>query len=159
MLPQTTSVGSFISLTQNGLAVNTTIQTIKGVSYVFFDAGNGNYVATYAVTAPGGGNNAALAQITPTPDSASANFPNYLGQNYPNPFSLNTRINYSIAESNVVELILYDMQGRPVKVMVNDLKAAGNYVYDLNTGNLANGVYFYRIRSGSFVDVKKLIIE
>jgi hypothetical protein len=159
MLPQTISVGSFISLTQNGLAVNTTTETIKGISYVFFDAGSGNYVATYAVTAPGGGNNAALVQITPTADSASTNFQNYLGQNYPNPFSLNTRINYSIAASNVVELILYDMQGRPVKIMVNEVKAAGNYIYDLNTGNLAKGVYFYRIRSGSFMDVKKLIID
>ncbi len=159
MLPQTISAGSFISLTQNGLAANTTIETIKGISYVFFDAGNGNYVATYAVTAPGAGANAALAQITPTADSASSIFQNYLGQNYPNPFSLNTRINYSIAESNVVELILYDMQGRPVKIMVNQAKEAGNYIYDLNTGNLAKGVYLYRIRSGSFMDVKKLIIQ
>ena len=159
MLPQTISAGSFISLTQNGLAVNTTIETIKGISYVFFDASNGNYVATYAVTAPGAGSNPALAQITPALESDSTNFTNYLGQNYPNPFSLNTRINYSIAASNVVELILYDMQGRPEKVMVNEVKKAGNYVYDLNTGNLAKGVYFYRIRSGSFIDVKKLIIQ
>ncbi|HLA60129.1 MAG TPA: DUF4082 domain-containing protein [Puia sp.] len=159
MLPQTISAGSFISLTQNGLAANTTIETIKGISYVFFDASNGNYVATYAVTAPGAGNNAALAQITSAADSVSSIFPNYLGQNYPNPFSLNTRINYSIAASNVVELILYDMQGRPVKTLVNEVKQAGNYIYDLNTGNLAKGVYFYRIRSGSFVDVRKLIIE
>jgi hypothetical protein len=159
MLPQTISAGSFISLTQNGLAVNTTIETIKGINYVFFDASNGNYVATYAVTAPGAGSNPALAQIAPASESDSTNFTNYLGQNYPNPFSLNTRINYSIATSNVVELILYDMQGRPEKVMVNEVKKAGNYVYDLNTGSLANGVYFYRIRSGSFIDVKKLIIQ
>jgi hypothetical protein len=159
MLPQTVSAGSFISLTQNGLAVNTTLETIKGIPYVFFDAGNGNYVATYAVTAPGGANNAALAAIIPGTDSASSNFINYLGQNYPNPFSQNTRINYSIAASNLVELILYDMQGRPVKLMVNELKEAGNYKYDLNTGNLSKGIYFYRIRSGNFMDVKKLIIE
>ena len=43
--------------------------------------------------------------------------------------------------------------------MVNEVKEAGNYFYDLNTGNLAKGVYFYRIRSGSFTDVKKLIID
>jgi hypothetical protein len=124
---------------------------------VFFDAGNGNYVATYAVTTPGGGANAALSLITPS--DSSSNFVNYLGQNYPNPFTLNTRINYSIAASNIVELILYDMQGRPVKIMINEVKAAGNYFYDLNTGNLAKGVYFYRIRSGNFTDVKKLIIQ
>jgi hypothetical protein len=51
------------------------------------------------------------------------------------------------------------MQGRPVKVLVNEVKKAGNYIYDLNTGNLTKGIYFYRIRSGGFIDVKKLIIE
>jgi hypothetical protein len=157
MLPQNVSAGSFISLTQNGVGVNTTIQTIKGINYVFFDAGNGNYVATYAVTA-GGGSNAALIPITQATDS-TVTFVNYLGQNYPNPFTLNTRINYSIAASNIVELILYDMQGRPVKIMVNELKAAGNYMYDLNTGNLTKGIYFYRIRSGNFTDIKKLIVD
>ena len=81
-----------------------------------------------------------------------------MGQNYPNPFHQNTRINYSIAPSGLVELILYDMQGRPVKLMVNEMKGAGNYVYDLKQ-TLAKGVYFYRIRSGKFTDIKKLIIQ
>jgi hypothetical protein len=155
MLPNVVAAGTLISLTQNGIAASTTITTIKGVDYVFFDAGSGNYVATYAVTAPAAAN---LHSIIPTEDSATT-FSNYLGQNYPNPFYQNTRINYSISYTGQVELILYDMQGRPVKMMVNTVKDAGNYVYDLNTSNLAKGVYFYRMRSGSFSDVKKLIVE
>jgi len=72
--------------------------------------------------------------IVPTEDTtASVKLSYYLGQNYPNPFYQNTRINYSIASNGEVELILYDMQGRPVKLMVNEIKEAGNYIYVLNT--------------------------
>ena len=154
MLPRVVSAGSFISLTQNGVAVNTTTDSIKGVSYVFFDAGSGNYVASY-----GAATSAQTYHIVPTEDTATVTPTYYLGQNYPNPFFQNTRINYSIPVSAKVELVLYDVQGRPVKIMVNEMKAAGNYLYDLNTESLAKGVYFYRMQSGNFTSVKKLIID
>jgi Domain of unknown function (DUF4082)/Bacterial Ig-like domain/Bacterial Ig domain/Secretion system C-terminal sorting domain len=159
MLPRVVAAGTFISLTQNGVAVNTTTDSIKGISYVFFDAGSGNYVATYGLSAPSGAT-PLVTHYAPTADTAAAmTYAYYLGQNYPNPFNQNTRINYSIPASAMVELILYDMQGRPVKIMVNELKQAGNYEYDLNTENLAHGVYFYRMRSGDYSAVKKLIIQ
>ncbi len=159
MLPNAVSAGTFISLTLNGVPVNTSTDSIKGVRYIFFDALSGNYVATYGLTAPGNSGKP-LIQITPTLDTtATTQWTNYLGQNYPNPFTQNTRINYGIAVTSHVELILYDMQGRPVKILVSGMKEAGNYSYDLNTGNLAKGMYFYKIRSGNFMDVKKLIIE
>jgi len=155
MLPRVVSAGSFVSLTQNGITVPTTTDSIKGVSYIFFDAGNGNYVANYGTTIT----NAQTLHLTPTEDTAIVSPTYYLGQNYPNPFFQNTRINYSIPVSAKVELVLYDVQGRPVKIMVNEMKTAGNYLYDLNTESLAKGVYFYRMRSGNFTAVKKLIID
>lgn len=155
MLPRTVSAGSFISLTQNGVAITTTTDSIKGVSYVLFDASGGNYVANYGTT----GTTAQNFHLVPTEDTATATITYYLGQNYPNPFSQNTRINYSIPISAEVELVLYDMQGRPVKIMVNGMKEAGNYEYDLNTESLAKGVYIYRMRSGNFTSVKKLVIQ
>jgi hypothetical protein len=155
MLPRVVSAGTFISLTQNGVAVNTITDSIKGVSYVLFDAASGNYVANYGATAP----NAQNLHLVPTEDTATATLTYYLGQNYPNPFYQNTRINYSIPITAKVELVLYDMQGRQVKIMVNGMKEAGNYLYDLNTESLAKGVYIYRMRSGNFTAVKKLIIE
>ena len=158
MLPNTVSAGSFISLTLNGVPVTTTTDSIKGVRYILFDALNGNYVATYGVTAPANAGRLAIA-IIPTADTATQEVSNYLGQNYPNPFNQNTRINYGVATAGQVEMILYDMQGRPVKILVSGMKEAGNYTYDLNTGGLANGVYFYQLRSGNFIAVKKLIIE
>jgi Domain of unknown function (DUF4082)/Secretion system C-terminal sorting domain len=85
----------------------------------------------------------------------------FLGQNYPNPvpMSQNTRIEYSVPISSKVELVLYDMQGRPVKIMVDEMKNAGRYSYDLNTGVLAKGLYIYTLHSGSFHDVKKLVVQ
>ena len=54
MLPVQVSAGNFISLTRNGSAVNTSTELIKGINYVFFDATNGNYVASYGVNSPAG---------------------------------------------------------------------------------------------------------
>ncbi|MDP4251922.1 MAG: DUF4082 domain-containing protein [Bacteroidota bacterium] len=159
MLPAAVSAGSFISLTQNGIAVNTTTETIKGISYVFFDAASGNYIANYGGAAVPSAKTAIGVQGMPTEDSAEIKFSYYLGQNYPNPFYQNTRINYSVPASAQVELILYDLQGRAVRIMVDEVKPAGSYAYDLNTLSLAKGIYFYRMRSKDFTAVKKLIVE
>jgi hypothetical protein len=159
MLPSVVSAGSFVSLTQNGIAVNTTSETIKGISYVFFDAGNGNYIANYGGVVTPSDKTTQAIHLIPTEDSSSVKFSYYLGQNYPNPFYQNTRINYSIPAAGEVELILYDLQGRPLIEMVNGTKDAGNYVYDLNTTNLAKGIYFYRMISGNYIAVKRLIIQ
>jgi hypothetical protein len=92
-------------------------------------------------------------------NDSTSNFSYFLGQNYPNPAYQNTRIDYSIPVNARVELILFDMQGRPVKIMVNDIKNAGKYSYDLNTSVLAKGLYLYSLHSGSFYAVKKLIVQ
>src|ERR1700681_1258571 len=121
MLPSVVSAGSFVSLTQNGIAVNTTSETIKGISYVFFDAGNGNYVANYGGVITPSDKTTQAIHLIPTEDSSSVKFCYYLGQNYPNPFYQNTRINYSIPLRSETELKLYDVHGRLVMVMVNGI--------------------------------------
>lgn len=158
LLPRSIASGTFINLSQNGIPVNTTTDSIKGIVYILFDASNGNYVATYSQT--GLTNQGIQANhLVPTADSVSLVPSDYLGQNYPNPSYHNTRINYSIARSGFVDLVLYDVQGRPVVIMVNQIKESGNYVYDLNTAQLAKGIYFYRMRSGNFSAMKKLIVQ
>jgi Domain of unknown function (DUF4082)/Secretion system C-terminal sorting domain len=82
-----------------------------------------------------------------------------LGQNYPNPVAQNTKIEYSIPVSSGVKLVLYDIQGRPVRILVNETKNAGRYSYDLNTGVLAKGLYIYSMHAGNFHAVKKLVIQ
>ena len=82
----------------------------------------------------------------------------YLSQNYPNPFNPLTTINYSIAKAGNVEIKVYDLLGREVAALVNDFKQAGSYQVTLNAVNLSSGVYFYRINSGDFSSVKRMIL-
>jgi predicted acyl esterase len=81
-----------------------------------------------------------------------------LMQNYPNPFNPATTINFSLAAAGKVELKVYDILGREIMTLVNDFKDAGSHSVFFNAANLSSGVYFYRISSGSFNDVKKMVL-
>ena len=82
----------------------------------------------------------------------------YLAQNYPNPFNPTTIIKYDLPQKSFVELKIYDILGRQVHTLVNEEKLAGTYQVDFNSNNLASGVYFYRIKTGDFTKVKKMIL-
>lgn len=79
-----------------------------------------------------------------------------LEQNYPNPFNPTTQINYSVAKEGLVKISVYDMLGREVQVLVNEIKNAGYYAVDFDGANLSSGFYFYRMESGNFIDTKKM---
>jgi hypothetical protein len=53
---------------------------------------------------------------------------------------------------------IYDVLGREVRTLVNEVKMAGNYTVDFNASELASGVYFYRLESNDFTDVKRMIL-
>ena len=71
-----------------------------------------------------------------------------LSQNYPNPFNPSTTINYSLGKESLVNLIIYDMLGRTVTTLVDEMKTPGSYAVTWNARDLASGVYFYRIELG-----------
>ncbi|MGE5457395.1 MAG: right-handed parallel beta-helix repeat-containing protein [Methanococcaceae archaeon] len=77
-------------------------------------------------------------------------------QNYPNPFNLGTNITYSIGSDGNVLITLYDILGRKVRTLLNETKPAGTYKISFNGAGLASGVYFYKITSGSYTQIKKL---
>lgn len=81
-----------------------------------------------------------------------------LGQNYPNPFNPATRIKFSVPKQSLVVIKIYDVLGREVKTLVNDIKAAGNYEIEFNGSEFASGIYFYRMESGDYTEVKKLVL-
>jgi hypothetical protein len=81
-----------------------------------------------------------------------------LSQNYPNPFNPSTVINYQIAKAGNVTLKIYDVLGREVSTLVNEEKPAGSYSYSFNASTLSSGVYFYQIRSGSYISTKKMLL-
>jgi len=86
-----------------------------------------------------------------------------LSQNYPNPFNPTTVIKYALPENQYVSLNVYNLLGQVVTTLVDGQKDAGYYQVLWNGKNcsgqeVASGVYFYRIKAGSFVKVKKLVL-
>lgn len=90
----------------------------------------------------------------------SGYYPSYykLSQNYPNPFNPVTRISYEIPRQGYVSLKIYDVLGREVKELVNEIKSPGFYSADFNATELSSGIYFYRVECNGFSDVKRMIL-
>ncbi|HAX47870.1 MAG TPA: hypothetical protein DCX92_02690, partial [Bacteroidetes bacterium] len=81
-----------------------------------------------------------------------------LSQNYPNPFNPTTNIKLQIPKAGNVKLTVFDVTGKEVAVLVNENLSAGEYKVDFNAHGLTSGVYFYRIESAGFIDVKKMML-
>jgi hypothetical protein len=81
-----------------------------------------------------------------------------LSQNYPNPFNPSTKIEYSLPEASMVRLSIYSSLGQEVASLVNEYKTAGKYIVDFNASNLPSGMYFYKLQSGNFNSVKKMML-
>jgi phosphatidylserine/phosphatidylglycerophosphate/cardiolipin synthase-like enzyme len=93
-----------------------------------------------------------------------------LSQNYPNPFNAETNIRYSIPphpfpyqaegerEGSFVSLKIYDILGREVAILVNEIKPAGTYTLTWNASHLSSGVYFYRLQSQNAILNRKMLI-
>jgi hypothetical protein len=81
-----------------------------------------------------------------------------LAQNYPNPFNPSTTISYSLPKDGYVTLKVYDILGRVVETLVNNFQKTGNYRINFNASELATGIYFYRLQSGSFISTKKMLL-
>ena len=81
-----------------------------------------------------------------------------LSQNYPNPFNPVTMINYELPVKGIVTIKVFDILGREVSTLVNEVKDAGSHEVMFDASKLSSGVYFYRIISGNFTDTKKMIL-
>jgi hypothetical protein len=81
-----------------------------------------------------------------------------LSQNYPNPFNPSTKIQYLINSKQKVTLKVYDLLGREIATLVNEEKPAGTYEIIWKAESIPSGVYFYQLRTGSFVETNKMIL-
>src|SRR5205085_12490134 len=81
-----------------------------------------------------------------------------LAQNYPNPFNPSTQISFGLPKTGHVELKVYDIAGREVATILNEIRQAGNYNVEFNASEFASGVYFYTIRSNDFTETKKMVL-
>jgi hypothetical protein len=73
-----------------------------------------------------------------------------LYQNYPNPFNPITKIKYQLSEVGFVSIKIYDVLGNEIATLVNEEKPAGKYEVKFNGAGLSSGIYFYRIKAGSY---------
>ena len=87
-----------------------------------------------------------------------------LEQNYPNPFNPITKIKFDIAPLSrraggvLTSLKIYDITGREIQTLVNEKLNPGSYEVTFDGSNFASGVYFYQLRTGDFIETKKLVL-
>lgn len=82
-----------------------------------------------------------------------------LFQNYPNPFNPSTKIKFSLPKNDQVTIKVYDIIGREVEAILNNKKMeAGTYEIDFNNNELSSGIYFYRIETNYYNEVKKMVL-
>jgi len=114
-----------------------------------------NYISIYAkigAKMASNDNNAKTSLV-------NENINNYtLEQNSPNPFNPSTIISYQLPNDGFVSLKVYDMLGREVKTLVNDIKTKGKYSVSFDASNLASGIYIYRLNANGFSSIKKMIL-
>jgi parallel beta-helix repeat protein len=81
-----------------------------------------------------------------------------LSQNYPNPFNPSTTIEFALPKSEFVNLKIYNILGEQVANLVSEKLTAGNYKYQWNVSGLASGVYFYKLETGKFSQIRKMLL-
>lgn len=83
----------------------------------------------------------------------------YLYQNYPNPFNPTTVIGYQLSAASKIVLKVYDVLGREVAELINEIKQPGKYEINFDASELSPGVYFYQLRANNFLFTRKMILN
>ena len=89
-------------------------------------------------------------------DNVPASFELY--QNYPNPFNPSTRIIFRLNETGITKLNVYNILGQKVESLINEELPAGTHQVTFDASKLSSGVYFYRLESGKFSSVRKMMV-
>jgi len=81
-----------------------------------------------------------------------------LSQNYPNPFNSSTTIRYQLPNEAFVIFKIFDVLGNEIKTLIEENKEAGYYTFTFSVNDLSSGIYFYKLTSGEYSQVKKFIL-
>ena len=81
-----------------------------------------------------------------------------LYQNFPNPFNPTTNIRFDIPKSSFVKLIIYNSLGKEIEILVNQKLKLGSYTVDWNASDYSSGVYFYKLITDEYINVKKMLL-
>jgi hypothetical protein len=111
---------------------------------------------SFAVNAPEQGidedNDLKEISLNSTPSEYS------LKQNFPNPFNPKTNIKFDLPESGQTNISVYNIQGKLVKIILNNYIDMGYHSIQFDASNLSSGLYFYKLRSGSFSQIRRMLI-
>jgi len=92
-------------------------------------------------------------------DNKNTNLSNFvLSQNYPNPFNPTTKIRYLISQTSNVVIKVFDILGNEIATLVNEEKPVGSFEVEFDATGLPSGIYFYQLKAGAFVEIKKLTL-
>ncbi len=97
-----------------------------------------------------------LAAISVTSTEIPKGF--YLGQNFPNPFNPLTNFYFSVPKSQNIKITVTDILGKEVGVIANGFMQAGSYKAEFDASALSSGIYFYKLESSEFSEVKKMTL-
>lgn len=133
-----------------------------------FDASNlteGKYNTTISLSDPHHGELSIPVELTVSTttdikEDQSVPMEFRLMQNYPNPFNPSTIISFSIPEAQHVSLIVYDLLGKEVAALVNEIKQPGSYnsQFAILNSQLSSGIYFYTLKTDRFTQTKKMLL-
>jgi hypothetical protein len=131
-------------------------------------AGTGSYTSTDST---GNDTTVTTSMINPLVETArwtqivginniSSEIPNEwkLYQNYPNPFNPETKLTFDVLKGEGVSVKIFDALGREMETLVNENLSPGKYSVTFNGSKYSSGIYFYRIMSNSFTDIKKMLL-
>ncbi|HOI30269.1 MAG TPA: two-component regulator propeller domain-containing protein [Melioribacteraceae bacterium] len=130
------------------------------IHFITVDAGGNKWIGTYAGLAVFNENG--IVSVADNNNSIPSEFS--LLQNYPNPFNPETTIRYSIPSGDngslnqKILLKVYDLLGSEVATLVDEYKPAGTYNVTFNAAELSSGVYFYKLSTGNYSSIKKMIL-
>ena len=82
-----------------------------------------------------------------------------LAQNYPNPFSVSTKIGFELANESEVKISVYNLSGQLIDTLLNERRSAGKYTVEFSAIGLRKGIYYYRFETNGFSQIKKMIIN
>jgi hypothetical protein len=94
------------------------------------------------------------SDVAETPGAIPETFA--LLSNYPNPFNASTTIEFSLANTEHVTLSIYDLLGRQIAVLIDEEQQAGSHEVLFEASDLSSGVYFYMLRAGDNLEIKKM---
>lgn len=129
------------------------------VYYYISATSNSGKTNTKPITAPEGYIKFTIENPTSVNQNLMAAESFYLNQNYPNPFNPETIINYNIGSKSLVSIKMFDVNGKEIRQVVNEIRNAGSYDIKFNGLNLPSGIYFYTMTADGFlVDTKRMIL-